>query len=128
MLEIQLRLSFTVATLLIEISAHSITAEVPHHRGRAKPDLIPLVLQSPAQVDIVSSRAEHRVESANLFQSRLPERHIATGNMFSNFVVEQNVRWSSRRHRYGRRDECIFRRREIRPSNRGTTRTHVGCD
>src|SRR6267378_1927428 len=70
-----------IAVLLLPISADRVAAVVPHHRCRAEADRPALVLQAPADVDIVAGRAKARVEAADRDQRLLAIRHIAAGNV-----------------------------------------------
>src|SRR5712692_4191377 len=62
---LKLGLRFSIAVLLLPISADRITAVVPHHSGRAEADRPAPIAQSPTQIDVISRRAKTRVEAVD---------------------------------------------------------------
>src|SRR5206468_12298327 len=58
-------LGLSVTALLLPVGAHGVTAVVPHHCGRVKPEGPSLFLQPPAHVDVVAGHTELRIEPAD---------------------------------------------------------------
>ena len=65
---LQQRLCFAVAPLLPPVPPDRFSAVVPHDRGRVEPDREALLVQPPADVDVVAGDAELRIEIADRLQ------------------------------------------------------------
>src|SRR5204862_353557 len=85
------RLGLSVTALLLPIGEHGVTAVVPHHCGRVKPESPSLLLQPPAHIDVVAGHTELRIEPADGLEARLPERHVAAGDMLGLPVGKEDV-------------------------------------
>src|SRR2546425_7963885 len=70
--EIQQRLGLAVPPLLADVGVHGVAPEVPHHGRRAEADAVALLLQSPAEIDVVSGGAEDRIQPADLPEHLAP--------------------------------------------------------
>src|SRR5262245_24012132 len=122
MLSTQQRLGLTVTALLLEVGTHRAAPMMPYHARWAKNNLLPMLQQSPAHVDIVSGLSEDRVEAADLTQSIGPECHVATRHMLGNLVIDQDVRWRPRTRRDASSHRAIVRRQQIRSAHSTGTR------
>src|SRR5215467_4180530 len=87
---LQQSLRAPIALLLLPIRLERVAAVMPHHRRGRETNHADLT-QAPAGVDVVTGRAEDRIEAANLLQRLSPDREIASRNMLCNFVSQQNV-------------------------------------
>src|SRR5262245_28648058 len=93
---------------------------VPNHRTGAISQSPSLLLKSPADIHIISSNAELRIESAYGFQRRFAESHIAAGDMFRLAIGQENVNRIAWRVSDALCYETITRRGDI-----GTAHTRV---
>ncbi len=80
-----------VAALLFQVIANRVAAKVPNHRRRAETDFVTLVLQTPANVDVIPGSSKNGIETGDSLERFTTESHVATGYMFSDFIIEQNV-------------------------------------
>src|SRR5918995_1783709 len=79
-LALEVRLGGAVATLLAPVGADGVAPVVPDDRSRAEADGQPAFAQPPADVYVVSGRAEALVEAANLLERLSAKGHVAAGN------------------------------------------------
>ena len=110
-------------------------AMVPDDRRRTEAELPALVLQPPADVDIVARRPELRVEPANGHKGVPPEGHVAARDVLCLPIGEQHVDWPAGRVGHAVRDQpissaarCSVRRRpRSRPSAKVDARYVSQC-
>src|SRR5262245_33941398 len=80
-LRLEQGLCLTVAELLFHVGAKRVPAMVPDHRRGAEAHREARVPEPPADVDVVAGPAEARIEPPDRLQGRLPEGHVAAGNV-----------------------------------------------
>jgi hypothetical protein len=80
-LETEERLGFAVALLLLAEGLEREAAIVPDNGRGAECDDSPLLLEAPAEIDIVARLAVFGIESANLVKGPAMEGHIASGDV-----------------------------------------------
>src|SRR5262249_47284651 len=76
MLDVEERLGLPVSHLLLDVGFDGVAAEVPHDRRGAEADRVALILQTPAEVDVVASGSEQGIEAVDLLEDRLPKGHV----------------------------------------------------
>ena len=59
---------------------------MPYHGRGMKAQGSALLLEPPAEVDIIAGHPKLRIESADRLQRRLPESHVAAGNVLSGII------------------------------------------
>src|SRR5207249_3083795 len=69
----------TVSLLLFPVSDHRVAAVVPDDRCRAEPERPALLLDLPADFEVVSGHPELWIEASDRFQRRPSKGHVATG-------------------------------------------------
>ena len=120
-------LRFPITSLLIKVSTHCITTEVPDYSGRAEANNIAGVLKAPAYIHIIAGRAVDRIETAEPQQCLAGECHVAARNVFGDLVADQHMCWTTGCDRDDRRDEGVLRWREIGTAASGEiVRLHFG--
>ena len=88
-------------------------------RSRAEADRRPLLLETPADVDVVAGDPELRIEAPHRLQRLAPEGHVAPGDVLGDFVGEQDVGRPARSARDGALDEARILRDEVGPADAG---------
>ncbi len=76
---------------MVEKSAQSKAAMMPHDGGRVESNDAPGLLQAPAKIDIVASGVILDIEAADLFKGPPVEGHVTPGNVLCDGVGEQNM-------------------------------------
>jgi len=99
--------SAAIIQLLVPIGANGRTAMMPDHCAWMKAECPATLLQAPAEIHVVASDAKRWVETAHCFQSGATKSHVAAGQMFSNAVGNEHVRWIARRMVHALRNECV---------------------
>src|ERR1700757_2755774 len=112
MLEEQQSLSSAITALLFQIVANGVPAKMPDDGRRAETDLVAFVLESPTNIHVISRGAKNRIKSVNGLQSFAAKGHIASGDVFSDFIIQQHMGRRARRHRNAGSDQRIVRRRK----------------
>src|SRR5439155_10209555 len=92
---------------------------MPHKRAGTKADFVTRLLQTPAEVHVVSSTPEYGIELSNFGEGPLVESHVAPGNVLRLSIREHNMRWPSGRCHHRGRHSRIFGWQKIRSSNAG---------
>ena len=85
-------------------------------RGTEGDDLS-LLLQSPAEIHVVSGFAVFGIEAADLFKGPFEKRHIAAGDVFGHHVGEQDVAGSAGRGRHTGLNPVLRWRRNVRSAH-----------
>ena len=91
MLELQQALSFAVAGLLLEVGSGSLSPMVPHNGAGCKGNPMPGLLQSPANVDIVSRFAKLRIKALDLLEGIAAKSHVTAGNVLRLLIAFQHM-------------------------------------
>ena len=86
---------------------------MPDNRGRAKRDDVAFLLQTPAEIDVVSGLAILDVEAADGIKGPAIKGHVTTGNVLGHGVGQQNVARSARRRRHAGLHPIFRRRRNV---------------
>ena len=94
-LEAQERLRFAVSFLLLAEGLQREPAVVPDDGGGTEGDDLTLLLEAPAEVDIIPGFAVLGVEAADLVKGPLVEGHVASGNVLGHHVREQDMAGTS---------------------------------
>ena len=81
-------LSLTITHLLLQIGLDRLATVVPHDGGWTEANAMAAFLQTPADVDIITSRCLSRIKTTYLGQRLRPERHIAARDVLSRVIVE----------------------------------------
>src|SRR5687768_2725883 len=113
----QQRLSFTVAILLLEVFCDSGAPVMPDKASRGKPEFVTALLHSPADIHIITSFAEDRVEPSIFFKHPFVKGHVAPGDMLRQTIGDHDMRWATRRHHHRRGYPRVFRWQKIVPSD-----------
>src|SRR5215207_6678844 len=88
---LQQRFGLAVALLLLPVSSDRVAAVVPDQRRRIEAEGPPPLLESPADIHVVTRHPESRVEAADRLELVFPEGHIAARNVFGYIVRQQEV-------------------------------------
>ena len=88
-LEAQHGLRLAVAFLLFAEGLQSEAPIVPNDRGRAEGDHAAALLQTPAEVHIITRLAVFRIEATHLIKCPAVECHVAAGNVLRHDIGEQ---------------------------------------
>ena len=110
-------LRYAIADLLAPIRFHRGARMVPNDRRRTEPNLIARVHQPPANIHVISRHPKDRVESSDVFESRLAKRHIATGDVLSELIVQHHLRRPSGRSIYALGHPIVLRWNNIGATN-----------
>ena len=113
----QHRFGFAIAFLLLPIGEHRISAVMPHQGRRTEPQTPALFLQTPADIHVIASHVELRVETADSFKRHFAEGHVATRDMFRFPIREQHVDGAAGRMGDAIGDHAIARRRNVRAAH-----------
>src|SRR5215470_10478519 len=70
---------------------------MPDDRSWTERDYATGLLNSPAEIDVVTRLAIFGIESAYSFESPKVKRHVTTGNMLCHGIREQNMIWAAGR-------------------------------
>ena len=124
MFEAQQRFSFAVTVLLLEEVPKSETSIMPDDRGWAECDNPSGLLNSPAEIDVVSRLAIFRIEPADALERPAVKRHITSGNMLGDGIGEQNMIGTARRRRNARLNPISCRRRDVWSAHSGVVAAH----
>ena len=90
-LESQHRLGLAVAFLLFAEGLQSETPIVPDDRSWAESDHAAALLQTPAEVHIVTRLAVFRIEAAHLIKCPAVKCHVAAGNVLCHDIGQQHM-------------------------------------
>src|SRR5262245_38662186 len=112
-------LRLAVLELLLQVAAHAVAAVVAYDRAGAAPDAPALLLQAPADVHVVAGDPELGIKAADRQQARLPERHVATGDVLGDLVGEQHVDRPAGRVRHALRHLAVAGWRDVRAADAG---------
>jgi hypothetical protein len=110
---------FAVAVLLFHVIAHRGATVMPHKSRRREAEGVALLLEPPADIDIIACLPKNRVEPADLFECPFIEGHVAAGNVFGYAIGEHHVRGAARRDHDRSGDPGIFRRQKIVTADAG---------
>ncbi len=111
-------LGHAVTALLVEIRFHGIAPVMPDETGMRERNLPAALQDPPADIHVVTGRAEHGIKPVDLVQRPFPERHVTAGNMLGMTIVEHHVRRAARGDRHAAGDRVVFQRREVVAANR----------
>lgn len=98
----------SVVVLLFDVCLERCSPVMQYLGGRIILNYVSCLLQSPFDIDIVTTDPEHFIESAYLLQDGSLERHVAAGYVIRDCVVDKYVRWTARRPGGAFRQERIF--------------------
>src|SRR5258708_16873863 len=87
----QQHLGLSIVLLLPPVGAHRVAAMVPDHRCRAETQGPAALLQPPADIDIVASNTELRIESTYRFEVGFTKCHVTAWNVFRFLIRKENV-------------------------------------
>src|SRR5262245_8344778 len=90
-LALQQCLSPAIAFLLLPIRLDGITTMMPDQSRGMKTNRPAVLLQPPADVDIIPSRTKLRVETTNGLERGSPKRHVTPGNVLGFMVREHDM-------------------------------------
>jgi hypothetical protein len=119
MLPLQKRLGDPIANLLPPERADGRSAMVPDQRRRAESKPVPAFEQPPADVDIISRRPVGRVESGNLIERPLPERHVAARDVLGGLIVQHDLSRATRRPKDTFGHPVVGFRHDVGPADSG---------
>src|SRR5215510_13298240 len=119
MFKAQQRFRFTVAILLFHKSSKGEPPVVPDDRGWTERDYPPSLLNSPAEIHVVTSLAIFGIEPAYTFEAPTVKRHVTTGNMLGDRIRKQNMVWSAGRRSNARLNPILRRWRDVRSADSG---------
>src|SRR2546423_4831098 len=101
---------------------------MPDHRRRTEGDDVAGLLQPPAKIDVVPGFAKIRIEAADRLECPAVEGHVATGNVLSHGVGQEDVTRTARSSCDTGLHPVIRRRREVRPADSGVIATEECSD
>ena len=104
---------FAVAGLLLQVSADRGTPVVPDKTGVTESELAASLLQTPADIHVVTRRAKHRIEPADFLQRPFVKHHVAAGNVLGLTVGQHDVGRSAGRDHHRRGHKRIIWRQKI---------------
>jgi hypothetical protein len=84
-------LPLAVADLLGPVRFHARSVVMPYERGRSEADLPAPRLQPPADVHVIARSKVDWIEAADGEERVAAERHVATGHVLRETIVEQHV-------------------------------------
>ena len=90
---------------------------MPDNGGRTEGDDLPLLLETPAEVDVVSGLAVFGIEAANLIKGPAVEGHVASWNVLGNHVGEQDMARTSGSRCYTSLMPVLGRRGDVRATD-----------
>src|SRR5260221_13778381 len=76
----QQRLGLRIVLLLPPVGAHRVAAVMPHHRRSGETQGPAALLQPPADIDIVASKTETRIETTHRFWVGFTKSHATASN------------------------------------------------
>ena len=94
-LSFEQRFRVAIADLLTPVCSDGWPAMMPDQRRWAETQLIAVLQQTPANINIVRRFPEDGIEAADCQQRRFAERHVATGDVFSVLVIEHDLSGTS---------------------------------
>src|SRR6187455_1544656 len=80
-LALEQRLGPAVLPLLLQKRAHRTSSVMPDNRSRAETERETLLLQPPADIDVVARDPELLVEAVDRLEACLSEGHVAAGDV-----------------------------------------------
>src|SRR5262249_4417227 len=101
----QERFSHSITVLLFYIIPDPRSPVMPDKSRRTESNVVTCLLQSPADIDVVTRGAKNRIKTANFHQGPLVEGHVATGDMLGLAITEHHVSGTSRRYHHCRGHE-----------------------
>ena len=106
-------LGASVAPLLFEVFADGIAPVVPNHGSGTKAESPSPLLESPADIHVIAGSIKLRVEPPHGFECRLPEGHVAPGNMLGHLIRYQDMGGAPGRMSHGIGHQRTLRRENI---------------
>ncbi len=91
MLEPEHRFGFAVAFLLLAKRAQGEAAIMPDQRRRAERNLMPGLLDPPAEINVIPGLVIFRIEPTDAFKRPAIPGHVAPWNVFGHDVRQQDV-------------------------------------
>jgi len=85
------RFRFTITALLTKIGLDGVATVMPDESGGTETQSISALLQSPANVHVITRFAVQGVETTDLNQGPPVEGHVASRNMLGETVIEHDV-------------------------------------
>jgi hypothetical protein len=119
---------FAVTVLLFEVVVNGGAAVMPDEARGREAQGVALLLETPADIDVVAGFAENGIETANLLKRPFVESHVAAGDVFGHAVGEHDVRRAAGRDHDGGSDPGIFRRQKIVAANTGEFAVEQAAD
>src|SRR5262245_19359704 len=113
----QKSLRFGITALLLEVCPDRIAAVMPDDGRWSEADSPASILQSPTDVDVVTSDAESGIKTPDRHQLFATVRHIAARNVLGDYVRQQHMNRSAWSVRNAVGDRAITRRGNIGTSN-----------
>ena len=124
MFKTQQRFRFAVAILLFQKGAKREPSIMPHDRSWTESNDPSRLLNSPAEINVVTGLAIFGIEAGHAFKCPAVKGHVTTGNVLGYRVGKQNVIWPARR----RSNACLYpilcRRRDVRAAHSGVIATY----
>src|SRR5438309_7516018 len=84
-------LCLAVVLLLLPVRAYRVAAMMPDHGSRTEAQFPAALLQTPADIDIVTGNTEKGIKATDGLKARFTKGHIAAWNMFRLLVGEQDM-------------------------------------
>ncbi len=103
-------LGLAVTGLLLEVGPHRGSPVVPDEASRTESDLEVVILQPPAQVNVVPCLAENRIEHPDLLQRPLIQGHVAARNVLGLPIRQHDVSGAAGGHHHRCGHARVFRR------------------
>src|SRR5438105_12910189 len=89
-LTLEQRLRLAISALLAPVSPDRISTMMPDQCGRMKSDLPALLLDAPAEIDVITCHPVRRIISVNRNQTGAPVGAVATGNVLRFGIGKQD--------------------------------------
>src|SRR5262245_2028194 len=109
--------ALAVADLLSPISSDRIAMMMPDERRGAEGQMPAALLQSPADVHVVTGLGVGRIEAPQLLERPTAKGHVTSGNVLGDRVVKEHVRRAAWTSRDALRNPAVVFRRDIRPAH-----------
>src|SRR6185503_3686359 len=120
MTKLEKALTLAVADLLLPICLDRVPVVVPYQRRRAERQVPATILQTPADVNVVTRLVVDRVKASYLCERPPAKSHVAARYVLGDRVVEEHVRGTTGAASNALRNPAIVVRHDIRP-------THSNC-
>src|SRR5215212_5091956 len=111
MFKAEQRFRFAVTVLLFQESAQRKPSMMPHDRSRTERDYPSCLLNSPAEIDVVTGFSIFGIEPAYRVEGPTVKCHVTTRNMLGDYIRKQNMVWSARSSSNTRLNPILCRRR-----------------